>query len=103
MSNEKEFENEVICASARCRGLVPPYYPTYYMQMIEDCGAIETARRLVLSGVAQRGFTILMKAGRKDLTIEGIMTKTQFSALFTVEEIKGAHFRLNHWSELPTK
>ena len=67
--------------------------------MIQTHGAVETARRLVMSGDFQDGFIRLNKLGRTDLTIESAILDSRWNDLFTTEEREVARWRLKNASK----
>ena len=62
--------------------------------MIESHGAVETAKRLVMSGDLQDGFLRLLKLGRADLTIEHAVLDERWQELFSDEQREVARWRL---------
>lgn len=80
MSFEQDFETECLNAIATCRDL--GYVPTAWQGMINSLGAVEAARRLVVSGDIQSGFTRLVHMGRLDLTVEMAVLHPRWDAIF---------------------
>ena len=70
------------------------YDTSIIIGMINNNGAVGAAKRLVLSGSFQNGFTQMVNQGRKDLTIEFIMLQEKFSPLFSKQELEAATWRL---------
>jgi hypothetical protein len=66
MSLEDEFEAACEEAIDACRTLSPPYYPTVWQTMIRNHGAVEAARRLVVSDDIRTRFERLVRVGRPD-------------------------------------
>ena len=62
--------------------------------MIQSHGALETARRLVMSGDMQDGFLRLLKMGHPELTIEHAVLDERWTDLFTDQEREVAKWRL---------
>ena len=62
------------------------YNATYFIQMVDRLGGVETARRLLASNAPQAGFTVLWECGRLDLSVEAHVLKSEFSSLFNAEE-----------------
>ena len=85
------FEKEMreICKRAKEECM---YNPTRFLQMINQYGGVETAKRLIKNGrdtgEVSDGFTTLYIINRLDLTMEYIDQKTEYSELFTLEEIE---------------
>ena len=69
------------------------YHATYFLQMLDEHGGIETARRL-LAGRVQDGFTKLWEYGRLDLTVECLVLNERFRELFDDDQLKTARRRL---------
>ena len=68
------------------------YYPTRFLQMVDDYGGVEAARRLI--GRMTDGFTRLYCEGRLDLSVEAVVIQPQWQPLFSEEEIAQARQRL---------
>lgn len=87
---EKKFEAELIYKMQRAKKECK-YNPTRFNQMLARYGGVETARRLIHAemetGQTSDGFGTLFLCGRLDLTIEDSVCKSEYSSLFTSEEI----------------
>jgi hypothetical protein len=70
------------------------YTPSYFLRMIADHGAVETARQLVNSEKPSDGFTRLYLRGRLDLSVEALIEKPDWWPLFTKSEREKAKKRL---------
>ncbi|MCE7981569.1 MAG: DUF262 domain-containing protein [Caldilinea sp. CFX5] len=70
------------------------YSATYFLQMISEHGGLAAARRLLAKRELSDGFTELYLKGRLDLTVEAQVTRPEFRALFTPDEIATAEKRL---------
>jgi hypothetical protein len=89
---ETTFEQACI---AGCRELARlGYRPTYFLQMIEQYGGAETARRLIMSDQPSDGFRRLWEMQRLDMTIEAFVLKPEYAPLFSEEERRRARQRL---------
>jgi predicted RNA polymerase sigma factor len=95
MSLEDEFESACMNAIDACERLSPPYRPTAWRSMIVRHGAVEAARRLVVSGDIQSGFERLVRAGRAELTIEWAVTDPYWQPLFDPQYRDAAQWRLS--------
>lgn len=71
------------------------YHPTRFEQMLNEQGALGLARKLIKSGEIQDGFKVVVKLGRKDLTMESIMLESKFQSLFSAGELEAAAWRLS--------
>ena len=90
---ELEFEEACLADLAECRKL--GYNPSYFLQMLEDYGAVETARRLINSDMVPDGFTRLYMLNRLDLTLEaGIVDNPRFRSLFDQRTLANCEARL---------
>jgi hypothetical protein len=90
---EAEFATRVQEALAEARDL--RYYPTRFEQMLAELGAVNLAKKLVISGELQDGLKKMSKLGRKDLTIEAMVLEPRFATLFTKDEKQAAQWRLS--------
>lgn len=83
---EKELIEKTLCAKKECG-----YNPTRFHQMMAECGAVETAKRLIdkaqKTGNPSDGYTTLWLCGRLDLTMEDSVRKPEYQSLFTDGEI----------------
>lgn len=70
------------------------YNATYFLQMVEEAGGLEAARRLLRAGSVSSGFTALWEKGRLDLSVEAVVLLDRFAGLFTEEELDIARDRL---------
>lgn len=92
--NDDEHEFTLACkqAMAECRSL--GYVPSVWIRMVEQHGAVETARRLIMSGDLQDGLMRLLSLGRLDLTVEHHVLDERWHELFTDRERELAKWRL---------
>lgn len=84
--------------TARERG----YIATYFLQMLEEHGGLETARRLLAKPEAQQGLFELWDRGLLDISMEAVILQDRFRSLFTEVELSEAHRRLealNYFTE----
>lgn len=70
------------------------YTATYFRGMLDTLGPLETARKLLRSSTVSDGFAQLWDRGRLDITVEAVVVRPEFQALFTEEEIAVARRRL---------
>jgi len=71
------------------------YRPTTFRRMLADHGGVETARRLI-RGAATSGFETLWEKKRLDLSVEALILKPAWRALFHPEEQAMARKRLRN-------
>jgi hypothetical protein len=67
------------------------------LKMLQERGALQTARRLLGSPGASYRFDAFWEHGRLDLTIEAQVLRPEFIDLFTYEERQTARDRLSHF------
>lgn len=94
MSLETEFTDALrgTYEAARKRG----YVATYFLQMLEEHGGVETAKRLLAKSDAQMGLSRLWELGLLHESMEAVIwDNTRFHPLFTPSEIEEAHKRLD--------
>lgn len=93
MSLESEFEDALrgTYEAARKRG----YVATYFLQMLEEHGGVETAKRLLAKSEPQAGLFELWELGLLHESMEAVIwDNTRFHSLFKPDEIGEAHRRL---------
>ncbi len=79
-------------AIAECRSL--GYHPTAWASMLNEVGAAEAARRLLVSGDIQSGFSRLLQLDRPELTIEWAALDPRWGDLFSEQHREAAQWRL---------
>lgn len=70
------------------------YNPTYFIQMLEQHGGLETARRLLAGSEPQTGLFKLYELGLLDESMEVVVLRERFAPLFTETELAEARHRL---------
>jgi hypothetical protein len=73
------------------------YTATYFLSMLAEHGGLETAHRLLVATKISDGFTALWERHRLDLTVEALVLKPEFQALFSDEELETARRRLEQF------
>ena len=76
--------------AARARG----YVATYFLQMLEELGGRETAKKLLAKSNPQTGLFELWSLGLLHQTMEAVILQDKFKELFTADEVTEAHRRL---------
>jgi hypothetical protein len=66
-----------------------------FKQMINQYGAVDTAKRLLTTQEIQAGLMRLWELEALDKSMEALVDKERFHSLFTQEEIAEAHRRLD--------
>jgi hypothetical protein len=69
------------------------YNATYFVQMLDEHGGLETARRLVLRPAPSDGFTKLWEMKRLDLSVEALVLRSEFRPLVGSEMVSAARRR----------
>ncbi len=90
----EEFENACHEGIRRCRQLPSKYIPTAWITMMNRYGAVEAAKRLLVSGDMQSGFERLVREGHPELTVEWMVCDSRWSRLFSDSERAAAEWRL---------
>jgi hypothetical protein len=89
----RRFESEVFqtyeIAKKVCR-----YNANRFLQMLSEHGGVPTARQLLENDGIAYGLTQLWKCGRLDISVEALVLKPPFRALFTELERAKARARL---------
>lgn len=70
------------------------YNATRFLQMISEQGGLATAKQLLWSDTPSEGFTTLWSHHRLDLTVEAVVLRDEFAALFTEADRQRACERL---------
>jgi hypothetical protein len=93
MEIEKLFEQEVL---EGCRELSKKhhYTPTYFLQMVQERGAVRTTKDLLASKEPSEGLNTLWHLGKLDMSVEAMVLDTRYESLFTEEERRIARKRL---------
>lgn len=86
---EREFQKAVDICISRYR-----YRPSYFLQMLDNYGAVDTAIKLVTALKFHEGFTRLWELKRLDLTVEAIILQNPYNQLFPKEVLEKAFERL---------
>jgi len=99
MNDDKQFHTALLMAVAECKKI--GYNPSYFLQMIDDRGPVETARHLITSPHPSDGFTTLWEKRRLDLSVEAIALRPEFANLFARQELDDARDRLADYGYTP--
>ena len=82
---ERAFHRAMMASIETCKRELH-YNPSYTARMIQEHGAVETARRLLRKEDYSEGMTRLWQEQRLDLSAEALVLRPEFAALFTDEE-----------------
>jgi hypothetical protein len=75
--------------------------PRIWINMIQNLGAAEAARRLLISGEIQDGFERLIVIGHPEWTIEWEVLNGQWRPLFSEQHREAARWRLRQAGAIP--
>lgn len=93
MSLEQDLSNEMLAlcktAKTKCN-----HNATRFIQMFNELGALETAKRLINSNTPSIGFTAMWECGCLDLTIEYLVLNKKYKELFSDTELAKAKQKL---------
>jgi hypothetical protein len=73
------------------------YTATRFKQMLDEHGGVDTARLLLEGTTHSDGLDRLWTARRLDMSVEAIVLKPAYDALFTDDERATARFRLESY------
>ena len=93
MSLEIQFHQEMLKIYDEAATL--RYYPTRFLQMVQELGGRQAAKQLLTGDVLSSGFVRLFELGRTDLTVEYLVTQEPWCQLFTHDELVVAESRLS--------
>lgn len=91
---EERFQSQLINIYERAK-VECDYNAIRFLQMIHEQGAIETARKLIMSPDLSQGITALWECGRLDITVEALVLREPWSQLFPEEVLTTAREKLN--------
>ncbi len=89
---EDEFHRAMIAVYETAKD--HDYFATYFKQMLDEHGGVQTAKRLLAKAEAQQGLTRLWELNLLDHSMEALVIQERFQPLFTDEEITEARRRL---------
>jgi len=77
------------------------YNAGYFLRMVSELGGYGAAQRLLHAASVSDGFTALWMKGRLDLSMEAVVLRDEFTALFSDEEREIARRRLAEYGYRP--
>ncbi len=89
---ERELADAFFDGVRRCKQL--GYNPAYFVRMLEEHGAVATARTLITAPNPSDGFSRLWELGHLELSVEAIVVRRRFAPLFSHRELALARQRL---------
>ena len=93
MTLEDQFQHEMMGGIEYSKRVLH-YTPTYFLRMVYEHGAVQTAKMLLGDAAVQEGLMTLSNLGRLDLSMEAMVLDRKYRSLFTYEERKVARQRL---------
>ena len=90
---EVDLEHAFRDGVRRCHEL--GYNPSYFVRMLEEQGALATARQLITATTPSEGFSRLWELGHLELTVEALVLEPRFAPLFSNGELRAARRRLD--------
>lgn len=97
MAIDNEFDQEMHSIYVRARKEAK-YNASRFLTLLNACGGLETARRLIYSKEVSEGYAALWERGRLDLTVEAlIFDNPKYHVLFTDEELRIVQDRLRDY------
>jgi len=67
-----------------------------FIRMLNEHGALETARRLSNTAIWQNGFEKIARLGRADLTVEYIILQDEYRQYFSETQLRNAQAKLEY-------
>ena len=102
MSTEIEQRFEAIIIETCRRTLKETgHRTTRFLQMFHEIGGLRTAQELLATERVTEGYIAMWELGRLDLTIEALILKPEWHALFTDAEREVARERLKKYGYNP--
>jgi hypothetical protein len=92
MAQEQDFDRAMYAIYERAKA--HKYYATYFKQMLDRHGGLDTAKRLLREGEPQQGLYTLWELDALGDSVEATILKEEFRGLFTNEELAEAEKRL---------
>ncbi len=77
------------------------YKASYFLGMVSERGGVQAAKDLLGSSSVSDGFTRLWECGRLDLTVEALVLRPEWNALFDEAEREIARKRLADMGYVP--
>lgn len=90
---ERRFHQEMLAIYQRAAKECG-YRPTRFLQMVNAQGGLAAAKALLATTAFSEGLTTLWQHGRLDLTIEDLVLRDPWRALFSSVELDTARQRL---------
>ena len=95
LSGDFQATCEAAIEAWRALGFPPSGHPpTVWIGMIQSLGAVEAARRILVSGDIQSGFERLIQIGHPEWTVEWEVLQDTWSPLFSEQHREAARWRL---------
>ncbi len=92
MNMESRFHEEMVAIYRDATEF--GYYPSYFLRMVVNQGGLVAAKQLLGSSAPSSGFARLWEKQRLDLSVEALVLREPWTALFTDAELTEALRRL---------
>ncbi len=77
------------------------YRPTYFLRMVNEQGGLSAARSLLNGAELTEGLVRLWQEDRLDISVEALVLREPWNALFTAEELAKARHLLEEMGYYP--
>ncbi len=98
---EKEFQAAMLDVYEQATRF--KYYPTIFLQMVQEHGGVGAAKRLLAAKNAQQGLFTLKRLDLLDHSMEVLVLEEKFQPLFSRAEIAEARRRLEELGYFKTQ
>ena len=96
---ESQFDEAMLDIYRRAKAEAG-YTATRFLSMVVDHGGLKTAQYLLRAAKVSEGYTALYERGRLDLTVEAMILRPEWQALFSDVERRIAVDRLREYDYL---
>ena len=98
---ERRFEEAMYAIYREAKAI--GYTPSIFHRMLEEKGAVQTARQLINTPQPSYGYTRLWELGRLNLTVEAVVhDNPEWHSLFTQDELDSCRKRLTDFDYFKT-
>lgn len=97
---EQRFGDEMIDKVYRTAGKETGYWASYFLRAVKQHGGVAAAKRLLAQKGLSKGLLKLREKDRLDLSMEALVLRPEYRALFTDDERATAARRLDEASAI---
>ena len=98
---ERRFGEAMVTIYREARGI--GYTPSIFLRMLNEKGALQTARQLINASQPSDGYTRLWELRRLDLSVEAVVhDSAEWHGLFTQDELQRCKKRLTDYRYFET-